>query len=56
VTVIIEPRLKSEKMIRIFHRIAVHDFPSFKRISPVPCDALFGHSICETVCRYHGTA
>ena len=55
VTMITEPTLKSEKMIRIFHRIAVQNFPSFKRVSPVPCDALFGHSICETGFRYYGT-
>ena len=54
-TMITEPTLKSEEMIRIFHRIAVHNFPSLKRVSPMPCDALFGHSICETGCRYYGT-
>jgi len=52
---ITEATLKSEKTIRIFHRIAVQNFPSFKRVSPVPCDAWFGHSICETGFRYYDT-
>lgn len=40
-TMITEPMLKSEKMLSIFHRISVQNFPSFKGISPVPCDVCF---------------
>lgn len=33
--------LKSEKMLSIFQRISVQNFPSFKEILPVPCDVCF---------------
>src|ERR1700743_460459 len=55
VSMITEPMLKSEEIIRIFHRIEVQNFPSFKRVLPLRVIAPYVHSICETVYRYHGT-
>jgi len=55
VTMVTEPTLKSEEMMRIFHRIDFQRNPSFKRLPPMPCGLRTFYSIGETVCRQHGT-
>ena len=55
VSMITEPMLKSEEMIRIFHRIEVQNFPSFKRVSPLPCNGSIRPFNLWDGIPYHGT-